>query len=90
MIVFIGLNASLSILDVKVKLSQLLKYGFVNWNPMITDYDPTVKRNIFFLFTPLVIKNLLNSESFTWIHIKYLFKEIFERFTHKIWENIFT
>lgn len=70
MIVFVSLNASLSIFYIKIKLSQLLQDEFINWNTMIAYNDTTVERNITNLFTPIMLKYLLNSVSLCRINVE--------------------
>lgn len=66
---FIGLNASLCVLYIKVELLQLLQNQFINRYTMIAYDDATVKRNITHLFAPFVIEDLLDSVSFGWIDV---------------------
>ena len=70
MIVFVSLNASLSIFYIKIKLSQLLQNEFIDWNTMIAYNDATIERNITNLFTPIMLENLLNSVSHCRINIE--------------------
>ena len=70
MIVFVSLNASLSIFYIKIKLSQLLQNEFIDWNTMIAYNDATIERNITNLFTPIMLENLLNSVSLCRINIE--------------------
>ena len=70
MIVFVSLNASLSIFNIKIKLSQLLQNEFIDWNTMIAYNDATIERNITNLFTPIMLENLLNSVSLCRINIE--------------------
>jgi len=88
--VFVSLYASLRILYVKIELSQLLQNEFIYWNPMIAYNNATVQRNITNLFTPLMIKNLLDSISFCWIDVEYLLQKIFELGTYEVWQNVLT
>lgn len=46
MVVLVGLNASLGVLDVKIKLVQFLQHSFVHRNSVIANNDSTIKRNI--------------------------------------------
>ncbi len=46
MVVLVGLNAPLGVLDVKIKLVQFLQHSFVHRNSVIANNDPTVEGNI--------------------------------------------
>lgn len=69
MIVFVCLDTSLGVFDVKIELSQLLQNVFVNWDTVIANYYATVERYVRHLLAPFVLKDLLDSETFTRVHV---------------------
>lgn len=69
MVVLIGLDTSLGVFDVEIKLSQLLKDVFVDWDTVIAHYYATVERYVRHLLAPFMLKDLLDSESFTRVYV---------------------
>lgn len=90
MIMLVGFDAPFSILYIKVELTQLLEYLLVDWNSMISHDDSTIQRNVFDLIAPLVIVNLLDPVPFARVYVQDLLKEVLERLTHKVWEDVFS
>jgi len=84
MIVFVGLNTPLSIIDVEIELFEFVKYNFIDGDTMVADDYAAVERNIIDLLAPLMFKNLLYSVSFRRIDVQYFLQQIFEVRTHPV------
>lgn len=78
MIVFVGLNTPLSIIDVEIELFEFVKYNLIDGDTMVADDYAAVERNIIDLLAPLMFKNLLYSVSFRRIDVQYFLQQIFE------------
>jgi hypothetical protein len=89
MIVLVCLNASFSVLDIKVELFQRFENVLVDRNSMVAHDDATTQRNIVYLLAPFMIIDLFNFIAFAWIYSQYLFKKILELAAHEIGEYIF-
>lgn len=69
-IVFIGLDASFCVFDIKVEILQFLEDGLINWDSVEADDNPAVQRNSLTFPAPFVAVNFLQPIPFGWVYIQ--------------------
>lgn len=90
MIVLVGFDATLGVLNIKIKLFEFLQDVLVDRNAMKSNHNPAVQGDTFTLFTPFMTVNLLQSISFGWVYVEDFLKQVSELLRHKLRKHVLT